>query len=327
MKAIRVENGALVWGEAPDEAALPRELAPGQVRIAVAATAVNRADLVQRSGGYPPPPGASPILGLECAGEVVEVGEGVARVAPGDSVCALLAGGGYAEQVVVPAGQVLKVPAGFDAVRAAAIPEVFATAYLNLYMEARLAKRERVLLHAGASGVGTAGIQLCRAFHNPCFVTAGTQDKIDRCVALGADGGVDRHAGGFEEGVGTWSGGSGVDVILDPVGGAYLEANLRCLGVGGRLVLIGLMGGAQAELALGMLMIKRLRVIGSTLRARPVSEKAAVMDALAAHVWPLFETGEIEPVIEAVIPIEEAERAHALVAGNETVGKVVMTVG
>ncbi|MAT84814.1 MAG: NAD(P)H-quinone oxidoreductase [Gammaproteobacteria bacterium] len=322
MKAIRIDGDTLVWGEAE-----PPALGPGEVRIAVQATAINRADLVQRSGNYPPPPGASDILGLECAGEIVEVGEGVTRVEPGDLVCALLAGGGYAEQVVVPAGQVLKVPAGFDAVRAAAIPEVFATAYLNLYMEAALAKGERVLLHAGASGVGTAGVQLCRAFGNPCLVTAGGQDKIERCVALGADGGADRHAGGFEDTVKAWTDGAGVDVILDPVGAGYLEQNVRCLATGGRLVLIGLMGGAVAEIHLGMLLVKRLRLIGSTLRARPISEKAAVMDALQRRVWPLFESGDVEPVIERVMPITEADAAHALVASNETVGKVVLTVG
>ncbi len=322
MKAIRVENDALVWADAP---APP--LGAGAVRIAVRATAVNRADLVQRAGGYPPPPGASDILGLECAGEVIEVGEGVTRVRAGDQVCALLAGGGYAEQVVVPAGQVLRVPAGFDPVRAAAIPEVFATAYLNLYMEAALAKRERVLVHAGASGVGTAAVQLCRSFHNPCLVTAGGQEKVERCVALGADGGTDRHAGDFEDTVKAWTGGAGVDVILDPVGAAYLEQNLRCLNTGGRLVLIGLMGGAQSDINLGLLLMKRLRLIGSTLRARPISEKAAVMDALRSRVWPLFEAGAIEPVIESVLPIQDAEQAHALVASNETVGKVVMTLG
>lgn len=321
MKAIRIDGDKLVWTDAADPV-----LGPGSVRIAVRATAINRADLVQRSGNYPPPPGASDIMGLECAGEVLEVGEGVTRVQPGDSVCALLAGGGYAEQVVVPAGQVLKVPDGLDAVQAAAIPEVFATAYLNLYMEAALQPGERVLLHAGASGVGTAAIQLCRAFHNPCFVTAGSDAKIERCVGLGADGGFDRHAGGFADAVKAWSDG-GVDVILDPVGAAYLAQNLACLKLGGRLVLIGLMGGASAEINLGLLMMKRARLIGSTLRARPVSEKAAVMDQLKARVWPLLASGAIEPVIDHVLPIEQAEQAHALVAGNDTVGKVVMTVG
>jgi len=321
MKGIAVEGNRLIWTDVPDPA-----LAVGQVRIAVAATAVNRADLVQRSGGYPPPPGASPILGLECAGTVLEVGEGVTRVAPGDQVCALLAGGGYAEQVVVPAGQVLKMPRGLDFAQAAALPEVFATAYLNLYMEAALAKGERVLLHAGASGVGTAAIQLCKAFHNPCFVTAGSPDKIERCVALGADGGADRFAGGFHDAVMNWSAGVGVDVILDPVGAAYLKDNLGSLALGGRLVLIGLMGGVQSEINLGLLMMKRLRIIGSTLRARPVAEKAAVMDALRERVWPLIESGAIKPIVDAVLPIEQAEAAHDLVAGNGTFGKVVMTV-
>lgn len=322
MKAIHIDDNHLIWADA-----IEPDLGPGQVRIRVEATAVNRADLAQRAGRYPPPSGASDVLGLECAGEVLEIGEGVSRVKPGDRVCALLAGGGYAEQVVAPAGQVLKVPRGFDAVRAAAIPEVFATAYLNLYQEAALAKGERVLLHAGASGVGTAAIQLCRAFHNPCYVTAGSRDKIERCVALGADGGANRHAGGFEEAVMAWSGGAGVDVILDPVGGAYLGQNLQCLATDGRLVLIGLMGGARAEVNLGLMLMKRLRVIGSTLRARPVSEKAAVMDALRDRVWPLLESGAIEPIIEATVPIQEAERAHELIEGNDTVGKVILTVG
>jgi putative PIG3 family NAD(P)H quinone oxidoreductase len=321
MKAILIENDALIWSDAPTP-----EVGPGTVRIRVEATAINRADLVQRSGGYPPPPGASPILGLECAGEVIEVGDGVARVRPGGRVCALLAGGGYAEEVVVPAGQVLPVPRGFDAPRAAALPEVFATAYLNLYMEAALQKQERVLVHAGASGVGTAAIQMCRAFGNPCFVTAGSAAKVARCVELGAEAGADRHAGGFQDAVKDWADGGGVDVILDPVGASYLTQNLACLNVGGRLVLIGLMGGAQADINLGMLLMKRARLIGSTLRARPVSEKAAVMDALQAHVWPLLESGAIVPVVEAVMPIQEAERAHALVATNDTVGKVVLTL-
>jgi putative PIG3 family NAD(P)H quinone oxidoreductase len=321
MKGIVIDGGQMHWASVETPA-----LGAGTVRIGVAATAVNRADLVQRSGGYPPPPGASPIMGLECAGVVLEVGEGVSRVAPGDKVCALLAGGGYAEQVVVPAGQVLPIPQGLDFVAAAAIPEVFATAYLNLYMEAALRKGERVLLHAGASGVGTAAIQLCRALHNPCFVTAGSTDKIARCVALGADGGVDRHAGAFQSAVMAWSEGAGADVILDPVGAAYLQDNLGSLNLGGRLVLIGLMGGVQSELNLGLLMMKRLRIIGSTLRARPISEKAAIMDALAKRVWPLIESGAIVPVIDTVLPIEQAEAAHALIAGNGTFGKVVLTV-
>jgi len=322
MKAIQIQDKALVWGEAPDP--VP---AQGEILIANRATAVNRADLVQRSGGYPPPPGASPILGLECAGEVVAVGEGVSRYRVGDHVCALLAGGGYAERVTVAAGQALPIPRGLDFAEAAALPEVFATAWLNLFVEARLARGERVLLHAGASGVGTAAIQLCRAFGNPCFVTAGSAEKIARCIELGATAGADRHSQPFVERVPEWTGGDGVDVILDPVGAAYLGDNLACLRIDGRLVIIGLMGGATTELPLGLMMMKRLRIIGSTLRARSVAAKSLVMDGLRDEVWPLIEAGEVKPIVDAVIPLAEAERAHALVASNETFGKVVLSLG
>ena len=321
MKAIQIENDRLVWSDAEVPA-----VGTGDVRIRVLATAVNRADLVQRSGSYPPPPGASPILGLECAGEVLETGEGVGRVAVGDRVCALLAGGGYAEEVVVPAGQVLPVPENLSLHEAAAVPEVFATAWLNLFMEAGARLGERVLLHAGASGVGTAAIQLCQLKGNPCFITAGAADKIERCRKLGAEGGWNRHDGAFVDAVKAWAP-EGVDVILDPVGAGYLPDNLSVLGMDGRLVVIGLMGGAQAELNLGVLMVKRQRIIGSTLRARSVAAKAAVMDELFAQVWPHFETGRIRPVVETVIPIEEAGRAHDLVAADQTFGKVVLAVG
>ncbi len=320
MKAILVEDGKLIWAEADSGS-----VGVGEVRIRVAATAVNRADLVQRTGGYPPPPGASPILGLECSGEVLEVGEGVSRVRVGDEVCALLAGGGYAEEVVVPAGQVLPIPSGLDMTEAAAIPEVFATAYLNLFMEAGTRLGETVLLHAGASGVGTAAIQLCRARGNPCFVTAGNPEKIERCIGLGADGGWNRHDGDFVPPVKTWAP-DGVDVILDPVGAGYLPANLSVLGLDGRLVIIGLMGGAEASVNLGLMMVKRQRIIGSTLRARSVAAKSAVMDALAAEVWPQIDSGAVKPIVETVLPIEAAEEAHALVAADQTFGKVVLRV-
>lgn len=322
MKAIQIENDELVWAEAP----VP-SLDAGDIRIRTRATAVNRADLAQRTGGYPPPPGASPILGLECSGVVAEVGDDVARFRIGDEVCALLAGGGHAEEVVVPAGQALPIPSGLSLIEAAALPEVFATAYLNLMMEARLAPGETVLLHAGASGVGTAAIQLCAAFNSPCYVTAGSDDKIDRCVALGAQGGSNRRTGGFVEHVEAWTGGRGFDVILDPVGAAYLEDNLKSMNLDGRLVLIGLMGGIEAPLALAPMLMKRLRIIGSTLRARPVAAKTEVMDALFERVWPLIEAGTIKPIIEEVIPIAEANRAHALIAGDTTFGKVVLEVG
>jgi putative PIG3 family NAD(P)H quinone oxidoreductase len=322
MYAIQVDGEQLAWA-----AFEPAECREGEVRIGVQATAINRADLIQRSGGYPPPPGASPIMGLECAGEVLEVGEGVTRVQVGDSVCALLSGGGYATEVVVPAGQVLPIPAGLSMAQAAAIPEVFATAYLNLYMEGALKAGEHVLLHAGASGVGTAAIQLLKQSGNPSYVTAGGADKIDQCIALGADGGFNRHNGSFVDDVRTWAGEAGVDLVLDPVGAGYLADNLTVLALGGRLVLIGLMSGAQTEISLGALMMKRARLIGSTLRARPIAEKALVMDGLARDVWPDLAAGDIKPIIEAKFPIEETAKAHALLASNTTVGKVVLEVG
>ena len=322
MKAIVADSDRLVWREAEEP-----PLGPGQVRIDNRATAVNRADLAQRAGGYPPPHGASPILGLECAGVVSAVGEGVSRVAPGDEVCALLAGGGYAETVVAPAGQVLPKPKGLTFAEAASLPEVFATAYLNLFMEAKLAKGERAVLHAGASGVGTAAIQMCKAFGNPTFVTAGSEAKVERCIALGASAGVDRHQGSFRPALAEWTDGAGADVILDPVGGAYLEDNLKSLATDGRLVVIGLLGGATAQAPLGLMMAKRLRVIGSTLRARSIAAKALVMDALLERVWPLLEDGAVKPVIERTLPIAEAAAAHDLLAGNQTFGKVVLSLG
>lgn len=321
MKAIEIKGDRLVWGDTPAPS-----LGEGEVRIEVRASAVNRADLAQRAGAYPPPPGASQILGLECSGVVSEIAAGVSGFEIGDEVCALLAGGGYAEQVAVPAAQVVPVPAPLSFVEAAALPEVFATAYLNLCIEAAMAPGERVLLHAGASGVGTAAIQLCRAFGNPVFVTAGADDKIARCVALGASGGSNRHSGSFVDHVEDWTDGNGFDIILDPVGASYLGDNIRSLAVDGRLVLIGLMGGASAEVSLGLLMMKRLRVIGSTLRARSVASKAAVMSALRERVWPLIESGEIAPVIDEVVPIAETGRAHELIESNETFGKVVLRV-
>ncbi|MDE0008428.1 MAG: NAD(P)H-quinone oxidoreductase [Gammaproteobacteria bacterium] len=320
MKAILVEGDELIWGDAPEPT-----LGAGEVKIDNCATAVNRADLAQRAGGYPPPPGASPILGLECAGVVLEVGEGVTRVKSGDRVCALLAGGGHAETVVAPAGQVLPMPKGLSFAAAASLPEVFATAWINLFHEAAAQPGERVLLHAGACGVGTAAIQMCREFGNPCFVTAGSTSKIERCVELGADAGFNRHDGSFADSVRAWSAG-GVDVILDPVGAAYVADNLKCLNLDGRLVIIGLLGGAVAEVPLGAMMVKRQRIIGSTLRARTVAAKAAVMDALQERVWPLIESGAITPIVEAILPAQQAAAAHELLATNDTFGKVVLEV-
>ena len=321
MKAISQEGDDLLWKENPDP-----DLKKDEVLISIKASAINRADLLQRSGNYPVPPGASPILGLECSGIVEEVGGQVENLIKGDEVCALLAGGGYAEKVSVPSGQVLKVPKGFSFEQAAALPEVFATAYFNLYMEANLLEGEKTLIHAGASGVGTAAIQICKAKGNPCFVTAGTKEKISRCMELGAEGGTVRNEENFADAVAKWTDNNGVQVILDPVGANYLEDNMKSLSLEGRLVMIGLMGGAKASINLGLLMMKRLRIIGSTLRAQPIPKKTEIMNNLNENIWPLLESGDIKPIIDTVIPIEEVDKAHELMESNQTFGKVILKV-
>ena len=321
MKAISQEGDDLLWKENPDP-----NLKKDEVLISIKASAINRADLLQRSGNYPVPPGASPILGLECSGIVEEVGGQVENLIKGDEVCALLAGGGYAEKVSVPSGQVLKVPKGFSFEQAAALPEVFATAYFNLYMEANLSEGEKALIHAGASGVGTAAIQICKAKGNPCFVTAGTKEKISRCMELGAEGGTVRNEENFADAVAKWTDNNGVQVILDPVGANYLEDNMKSLTLEGRLVMIGLMGGATTSINLGLLMMKRLRIIGSTLRAQPIPKKTEIMNNLNENIWPLLESGDIKPIIDTVIPIEEVDKAHELMESNQTFGKVILKV-
>ena len=321
MKAISQEGDDLLWKENPDP-----DLKKDEVLISIKASAINRADLLQRSGNYPVPPGASPILGLECSGIVEEVGGQVKNLIKGDEVCALLAGGGYAEKVSVPSGQVLKVPKGFSFEQAAALPEVFATAYFNLYMEANLSEGEKTLIHAGASGVGTAAIQICKAKGNPCFVTAGTKEKISRCMELGAEGGTVRNEENFADAVAKWTDNNGVQVILDPVGANYLEDNMKSLTLEGRLVMIGLMGGAKTSINLGLLMMKRLRIIGSTLRAQPIAKKTEIMNNLNENIWPSLESGDIKPIIDTVIPIEEVDKAHELMESNQTFGKVILKV-
>ncbi|MDA8864347.1 NAD(P)H-quinone oxidoreductase [Pseudomonadales bacterium] len=321
MRVISVsETGDLLWTEAAD--LVP---SPAEILIDVKATAINRADLMQRKGLYPPPPGAPETMGLECAGIVMAVGRDVTHHQVGDRVCALLAGGGYAEQAVVDQGSALKIPDNLDFEQAAAIPEVFATAWLNLFIEAALQPGERVVLHAGASGVGTAAIQLCHAFGSESFVTAGSASKIEACLKLGAKGGHNRRDGGFIDALrALWP--QGADVILDPVGASYLAENLEALTLNGRLVLIGLMGGSRSEIDLAKLMMKRLRVVGSTLRARPLEEKASIMAELSQYVWPKISHGEIVPVIQQVFPIQSASAAHELMASDVTVGKVVLKV-
>lgn len=322
MKAIAInEDRSLTWQDHQD----PQ---PGaeDVVIKVKATAVNRADIMQLAGLYPPPPGASEILGLECAGVIERVGEQVKAWQPGDKVCALLAGGGYAETVVCKASHCLPIPQGFSFSQGAALPEVFATAWLNIFMEGAAQPEDAVMIHAGASGVGTAAIQLCKAFNNPCFVTVGSKEKLQTCQSLGADGGHIRHDGDFMESAKTFTQGKGFKVILDPVGGGYLASNLKCLATDGALVTIGLMGGRSGELDMGRMLVKRLRVIGSTLRSRNDSDKANVISQLREQVWPLFTDSRIKPIIHREYAITDAQAALQEVQSNQTVGKVILNL-
>lgn len=318
-RAIKVTGGNLTWEDWDGPGTPPAD----HVEIEVVWTAINRADLMQRAGLYPPPPGVSDILGLEVSGRIASVGSGVSRFQPGDEVCALLTGGGYATRVVVPEVQVLPVPKGLSLEKAAAIPEVFATAWLNLYHEAQLKPGERVLLHAGASGLGTAVIQLATAFGNPVFATAGDDAKLETCRKLGASGVWNRNQGSFIDAVKHWG---GVDMVLDPVGGSYIAEDQRVLNVDGRIVLIGLMGGRMSEVDLGLMLVKRQRLIGSTLRSRTVKDKGDVMQALYRHVWPLLSAGQIEPIIDSAWPIEQLEEAMAYVGENKNTGKVLLQI-
>ncbi len=304
---------------------------PGEVVLDVAASAVNRADLLQREGHYPPPPGASDVLGLECSGTVREVGAGVDRWRVGDEVCALLTGGGYAEQVRVPAGQVMAVPAGVDLVTAAALPEVACTVWSNLFMVAGLQPGETVLVHGGAGGIGTFAIQLAAALGATVATTAGSAEKLALCRSLGAGITVDYREQDFVEVIRAATrerpGGPGADVVLDNMGAAYLARNLDVLATSGRLVVIGMQGGSRAELDLGTLLRKRAAVVATTLRARPVQEKAAICAAVEEHVWPLVADGSVRPVVHARVPLTEVAGAHRTVEGGSHAGKVLLTVG
>jgi len=301
-------------------------LRPGSVRIAVAGAGVNRADLLQRQGLYPPPPGASPILGLECAGTVSELGEGVTGVAVGDRVMALLAGGGYAEQVVVDAGSLMRVPEGLDLVDAAGLPEVLLTVFLNVFQIGALQAGGTLLVHGGGSGIGTAAIQMARAAGARVVVTAGSKEKCDRCLELGADVAVNYNETDFAGAARDATHGRGVDVVLDSIGGPYLARNLDSMAVGGRLVIIGLMGGAKAEIPLGQLLTRRLQVIGSTLRARPEAEKAELVRAFESRFGADLAAGLIRPVIDRVLPLADAPEAHRIMKASTHFGKLVLRV-
>ncbi|MBN9610649.1 MAG: NAD(P)H-quinone oxidoreductase [Actinobacteria bacterium 69-20] len=313
----------LGWGEVPE----PR-LRPGEVLIDVAAAGVNRADLLQRLGRYDPPPGESDILGLECSGTIVAAHDDVRGVAVGQHVCALLAGGGYAEQVAVPATQVLPLPQGVSLADAAALPEAVCTVWSNLVLTAGLSPGHFVLVHGGSSGVGTAAVQIARAIGARVGVTASSTDKLDACRELGADVLIDYRTEDFVERTLQATSGRGADVILDVVGGPYLARNVRALADGGRLVIIGLLGGATGELNLSALMARRAGVIGTQLRTRPATgpgSKAEVVAAVGDHVWPLIASGAVRPVIGARFPMDRAGAAHRLLESGHVVGKVVLT--
>ena len=321
MKAVLVEDGELRVGEADAPA-----LVAGSLRIAVAAAGVNRADLMQRRGLYPPPPGASAVLGLECAGEVLEVGEGVTGWAPGDRVMALLAGGGYAEEVVVDAGSAMPVPDAFSLTEAAVFPEVYLTVFSNVFQIAALEAGDTLLVHGGGSGIGTASIQLAVEAGARVLVTAGSPEKCERCLELGAALAVDYREQDFAQEVARVTDGAGVEVILDSIGAGYLEPNLASLAVGGRLVLIGLMQGAKAEINLGALLSRRLQVIGSTLRAKSAAQKASIVAGLTGQFGAAIEAGRLRPVVHEVFGLETASEAHALMQASGHFGKIALAV-
>jgi putative PIG3 family NAD(P)H quinone oxidoreductase len=316
------DESVLKIGEAPRP-----ELTPGALRIRVHATGVNRADLLQRQGFYAPPPGTSPIIGLECAGEVSEVGAGVQGWKPGDRAMALLPGGGYAEEAVVHAGSVMHVPAALSDEEAGALPEVYLTAFLNIFMLGAPPDGGSVLVHGGGSGVGTAAIRLCREAGLRVLVTAGSAEKCQRCLDYGADVAIDYRAGDFAPAVREATGGTGVNVVLDSIGASYLEGNIAALAVDGRLVIIGLMGGARAELDLAAMLIRRLHVIGSTLRARSVVDKAAIVAAFLARFGAALDAGRLRPPIDRVLPLAQAAEAHRVMKASEHFGKIVLRVG
>jgi putative PIG3 family NAD(P)H quinone oxidoreductase len=323
MRAIDVlEPGgptALVLRELPE----PRP-GPGEVLIDVVAAGVNRADTLQRQGHYPPPPGASPIIGMECSGRISALGAGVVDWSVGDEVCALLAGGGYAEQVVAPEGQLLPVPEGVGLVAAAALPEVACTVWANVFMAAGLRPGEVLLVHGGSSGIGTMAIQLARALGARVAVTAGSDDKLEACRALGADILVNYKEQDFVEEVRGATGGVGADVVLDVIGAKYLARNLAVLATNGRLVVIGLQGGTTAELDLGAMLAKRVAVFAASLRGRPLAEKAAIVRGVRDHVWPLIASGEVHPVVHATYPLEQAGEAHRVMEESSHIGKLLL---
>jgi putative PIG3 family NAD(P)H quinone oxidoreductase len=324
VKAITIptpgDADALVLADVPDP-----EPAAGEVRIAVAAAGVNRADVMQRRGFYDPPPGSPTWPGLEVSGTVDAVGEGVTTWSVGDEVCALLVGGGYAERVCVPAAQVLPVPTGVSLEHAAALPEVVCTVWSNVFMTANLLPGQTLLVHGGSSGIGTMAIQLAREVGARVAVTAGSAEKLAACKELGAEVLVNYREQDFVEEVRQATGGAGADVVLDNMGAKYLARNVDVLAVGGRLVVIGLQGGTTAEIDLNALLRKRAAVIATSLRARPPAEKAAIVAAVREHVWPLVEAGRVRPVVHTTFPLADAADAHREMESSRHIGKILLT--
>ncbi len=325
MRAVTVrEPGSpdvLGWDEVPDPVC-----GPGEVMIDVVAAAVNRADLLQRQGFYPPPPGASEILGLECSGTVAEVGPEVTGWAVGDEACALLAGGGYAARIAVPAGQLMPIPSGVDLVTAAALPEVACTVWSNVFMVAGLKRDETFLVHGGAGGIGTFAIQLVAQLGARVFTTAGTPEKLAACARLGADVTINYREQDFVEVVRQETEGAGADVILDNMGARYLGRNVDALATEGRLVIIGMQGGTKGELDIAALLRKRGAIVATTLRSRPAEEKAAICASVVEHVWPLVADGQVRPVVHGRLPLAEVAEAHRLMEDSGHTGKILITL-
>ncbi|OMC41547.1 NAD(P)H-quinone oxidoreductase [Mycobacterium sp. IS-1264] len=323
MRAIVAESAdKLQWQEVPDVSA-----GPGEVLVKVTAAGVNRADVLQAAGKYPPPPGASEIIGMEVSGAISDVGADVTEWSVGQEVCALLAGGGYAEYVAVPAGQVMPIPKGVDRVDAAGLPEVACTVWSNLVMIAHLGEGQLLLMHGGASGIGTHAIQVARALGARVAVTAGSAEKLDFCRGLGAEITINYRDEDFVARLREET--DGADVIFDIMGAAYLDRNIDALATDGQLVIIGMQGGVKGELNIGKLLMKRARVIGTTLRARPVSgpsSKTEIVQAVTASVWPMIAEGRVRPIIGARMPIERAADAHQELASSNVTGKIVLTV-
>lgn len=325
MKAIVVRQEAgkpvLTWEDVPDVT-----FGPDEVLVEVKATAVNRADLLQAKGGYPPPPGASDILGLEMAGVITAVGQNAKEWQAGDRVCALLPGGGYAQQAAVPAAMLLRLPDEWTFAQGTAVPEVWYTAFVNLFLEGDLQPGETVLIHAGASGVGTAAIQLASVAGATVFVTASHENKLQRCRELGAVLAINYKEQDFLQAVIAATEGQGVDLIIDPVGGGYLDRNIKALRRFGRLVNIGLLSGGRGEMDMGRVLSNRLHIVGSTLRNRPPSEKVQITRQFESGFWHLFSTGELQPIIDTTFTIQDAQKAHAYVAQDKNIGKVILQI-